>query len=388
MRGNNGGGNPYEANMQARAAVVRHSIEMTQPIYSATLAGSAIGQVVNIPVRNVGLLKRFIVRITGTFTAGAAETLTQSPHGIANLLSNVTLTDYANQVRVNTSGWHLHALASARRRRTYTAGYVNDTPNDYDNNWAVSSCPATIAPTVASPFRWWYEIPCCYADDDLRGVIYAGTVSATANLQLTFNTAAILGSGSDPTLAVYGSNLASALGTLTAVQITVYQVYLDQIPVSEQGNLVLPALDLSQAYLIQNTVMSAIVPNQDNAIPYTNFREFLSTFAIFTQGTAGLNTAYGTDVNRWKLRSANFTNIWEKDPYLVALENRRVFMNDLPRGTYYFESRAMPINTIQYGNQELVINPIAALGTSAVYVGYESMANINQVTVAGSLPNT
>jgi len=61
---------------------------MLVPVYQATLTGTLPGQVVNVPIRNVGLLKRSKF----SFAQGAAETQTLTPNGLANLFSNVTLT--------------------------------------------------------------------------------------------------------------------------------------------------------------------------------------------------------------------------------------------------------------------------------------------------------
>ena len=106
-----------------------------------------------------------------------------------------------------------------------------------------------------------YEVPLAYSDDDLRGVVYANVVNATMQLQLTINTAGFFAAGStaDTTKAVYSSADSSVLGTLTNVTITVYQVYLDQLPVGQNG-VVLPVLDMATVYELKNTPFTAL-PN-------------------------------------------------------------------------------------------------------------------------------
>src|SRR4051812_29032850 len=101
---------PRQTNAFARDAVLNASIDMWQSVFSTTLQGSAINQVVNIPVRNVGLIKRFVVEVTCTVAQSAAETLTRTMLGPANIFSNITFTDLSNQTRVNTTGWHMHLL--------------------------------------------------------------------------------------------------------------------------------------------------------------------------------------------------------------------------------------------------------------------------------------
>ena len=227
-----------------------------------------------------------------------------------------------------------------------------------------------------------------YSDVDLRGAVYAGVVNATSQLQLTVNPAFTAGSGVDPTLSAYDSNLAVALATLTSVTITVYQSYIDQLPTDSRGQPILPMLDLSQSYQLQSTVMTGLLAGQDNQIPYANFRHFLSTAQIYTQGSAATNTAFGTDINYWALQTANGTQVWKKSPLTMAYDTRNTIGNDLPEGTYYYESRAQPLDTVTYGNLQLVVNPIAAASTTAVYVGYEMIANLYNLSAAGALPNT
>lgn len=381
--------NIIEQNMMARRLVVGTGRRMFQPIYQQTLSGSALGQTINIVPRNVGLITGFVVEISGTITAGVGETLSRTGHGPANILSNITYTDYSNQVRINDAGWHLYLLSSARRRSTAGAAYTNTSPSGYALNlWPVQAFPVTIAPTVASPVRWVYEVPLAYSDVDLRGAVYGGVVNATSQLQLTINPQLAVGNTVDNTLSGYASNLAAALATFTAVTVTVYQAYIDQLPTDKGGLPILPMLDLSQSYQLQSTVMTGLVAGLDNAIPYANFRHFLSTAQIYTQGGPVVNTAFGTDINYWALQTANGTQVWRKSPLTMAYDARSVLGNDLPPGTYYYESRAQPLDTVTYGNLQLIVNPIAALPATAVYVGYEMIANLYNLSAAGALPNT
>lgn len=370
-----------QANLMARQLVLQQSVDMWNSIYSTVLpAGNPEGTVINVPVRNVGLIKRFVIEISFTLAQAAAETLTRQPFGPANILSQLVFTDLSNQVRINTAGWHLHMLATARRMNAFGAAFTNDTPTGIGSNFPVIVAPASI--TTAQPIRMFYEVPVSYSDMDLRGGIYAGVVNATMNLQMTINPNMIVGSGASGTLAVYKSSTANDQGLVTNFAINVYQNYLDQLPFTSQGP-VLPALDQATAYLINNTAKPGLAQNLDNPFPFANFRNFYSTFAIFDQnGTLNL----GTDVNAWKLESANFTNIFNQDPFLTQLKTREIIGDDFPAGTYYFDFRAKPISTIQYGNMQLILNPSLVSGASSqVLLGYEALALINQVTQAGSL---
>lgn len=377
-----------EMNNYARNLVLAKAIDMWQTIDTRTLVGTIPGQVINIPVRNVGLIKRFVVEITGTFTRSAAETYTKTAFGVANLLSQVVFTDLSNQTRINTSGWHLHFLATARRQMAFGAAFTNDSPIAIGSNFPVITQSTTVNATPGT-FRMFYEIPISYGDFDLRGGIYAAVVSSTMNLQLTINPAFAVASTADPTLAAYISDGAAG-GALSNVVVRTYQNYLDQVPQTQNGP-VLPLLDLSTAYLLNNTVVSGLVANQDNGIPYANFRDFLSTFAVYDN--FGTSSTVGTDVNYWSIQSANYTNIIQIDPYMSSLLTREIINDDFPavtaRSTYYFDHRRKPISTLQYGNMQLVANLAQVqASTSNILIGYESLAIINQVTQAGSLYNT
>ena len=393
FKANTGGGagtptmTPQQANLLARAAVVRQSVNMLQSIYSTTLNANIPGQTLNIPIKNVGLVKRLIVRVTATVQAtGTTPSLTLSPFGPAQIFSNVVLTDLSNQTRINTGGWHLNGVASAKRRKIYGAAYTTDTPSGYGSNFGkVMAAPATIstAPTSDNVFAE-FEVPLAYTDEDLRGALYMNVTNANAYLQLTVNPNFAVASTADDTFAVYKMGASSTYNILS-MTINVYQNYLDQLPLASNGGPVLPLLDLSTAYLLGTSPIGALVANQDVPIPYANFRDFMSTFAIF-DNAGTLNT--GSDVNYWEIQSANFTAIQKTDPQLQAFLARQQFGDDPPAGVYYFDHRAKPISTIQYGNMALVLNALSVSAGASLSMGYESLALINMITQAGSLYGT
>jgi hypothetical protein len=379
--------NVMQANMMARNLVLERAVDMTQSIFAQTLTGNPKGQVVNVPLRNVGLIKRLIVEISCTVSQAVAETLTRTALGPSNLLSQIVLTDLNNQTRINTTGWHMHMLATARRQAAYGAAFTNDSPVLIGSNVPVSVSPTPV--TAAQTIRFFYEIPVAYSDYDLRGAIFANVVNATMNLQLTVNPNFVVASTGNPTLAGYISS-STDLGTLSNFTINVYQNYLDQLPQGEKG-AILPLYDLSTVYLLNNTVMTGLAANQDNPIPYANFRSFMSTFAIYDN--FGSATAVGAETNYWSIQSANYTNIIKYDPYMAQLQTRNIINDDFPaqlaRNTYYFDHRRKPINTIQYGNMQLIFNPAQVqASTSQVLIGFEALALQDQITQAGSLYGT
>ena len=364
-----------DQNAIARRLVIENSVEMRQPIYNATIV-PATQNIVTVLGRPVGLVKGFYVQLTATIvnTAGAAINLTK--FSVANLLRNVTLTDLYNQQRINTDGWHVYMVDVVKGRRVYGAAVTNDSPIGFGSNVSPISAPSTIAASGTATVRITYYVPCAYTHDDLRGAIYANTTTASIQLQLTINPNAIVSGGGDPTLAVYAGNPAS----VTSVTISVTQHYLDQIPQGPSGP-VLPVMDLSTNYELKRTLVPAFTPTQEKAIEYANFRQFLSTFVVYRPGADPAIS----DIQYFALQSANFTKIWQVDPYLNALMSRQIMGTDFPLGLYYFSSREKPISSIQYGNMELVINPLTAGAGTYAIVGYENFSTTNTVSQAGSL---
>jgi len=150
---------------------------------------------------------------------------------------------------------------------------------------------------------------------------------------------------------------------------------------TQQGP-VLPGLDLATAYLLNFTNVTPLVNAQDNPVPYANFRNFLSTTVVLdNNGVLGT----GTEINYFSLQSANYTNIWKIDPFLGKLWEREIMQDDFPLGNYYFDHRRKPISTVQYGNMQLIINPVGLNAAAVAYVGWEALAIVSQITNAGSL---
>jgi hypothetical protein len=391
---------PQQQNMLARQAVIRQAVDMTLPIFSQSYSAAnnqGPGLVINLPPRNVGLIKRFIIEVSGIITpAASAATLTAIGGG--NFFSQVVFTDLSNQQRISTTSWHLEAVATAKRRRPYASATALDAPSPFDtpgsrvpnpygygNNTNAASCPASLTASTATPFRLFFELPLAYTDHDLRGAVYGNVTNATMNVQLTVNPVLFTATGArNVQRGMYSS---AAAPTLTSFTVTVYQNFLDQLPIAQQGGPVLPLLDLSTAYLLNNTGISAIVVNTDNPITFANFRDFMSTTVIYDD-PANYSTIT-SPINWWSLQSANYTNIMKIDAPVNYLLSRQIIGSDFPLGTYYFDWRNRPLSTIQYGNLQLLNNPATVTDNqTAMLVGYESLALINMITQAGSLYGT
>lgn len=387
---------PAQANMQARRLILQGglvgntyfppAIDMWQPLNPGLPSSPGPGSVITFYVRNVGLVKRLVMQFKATVTAGASTTSTLTKWGLANLISNVTFFDLGNNQRINTTGWHLTAVASAKRRSVFAAAVTTDTPLGYgNNNNRVMFAPATIAATVASEIDFQLEIPFVRNDQDLRGAIFADVTQATMQVQVTLNPNMFVSSTADPTLAVYQSG-GSDLASLSGLTIQVYQNYLDQLPrVNGNGPPILPQLDLGTAYLLNQSSSGLPIVNQDNGYAFTNARTYESlTFAYDNNGTLNVN---GTDLNYVALTSANFTNILNLNGKMLGLMDRLVIKDDFPAGMYYLDFRHRPIDTNQFGNMVLNINPSSVGGSGAVfYYGAEAYGIIGLVNQGGSIP--
>lgn len=369
-------------NAGARAAVVANAQKLTQPLFSGTFV-PANQNVVNVAPRNVGLLLGFYIYVQGSLAA-ASGTGNLTQFGPANMLSQIQFLDLQNYTRHQTAGWHLALINAVKSKGAFAGAWtLSSYPINFANNYNVQTAPATI--TTGSPCKYLYYLPIAYSDFDLRGAIYAQVVSANMNLQLTINPAPVVTGTNDATLAVYGgATTVTAGGWSSAVTITIHQVYYDQLP--RQGiNPIVPALDLATVYELKNTALFGLVVGQDYQIAYSNFRDFLSTAVIYDNGGT-LNV--GSDINYWALQAANYVNLFNVPPYLAAVWGNSTIDDDMPKGTYYYDSRAKPISTTTYGNMNLTINPSVVNANAVLLVGFEDFGIQNQLIQAAGIANS
>lgn len=380
---------PAQQNAGARALVLSTSVNMWQQIFSAAFT-PANQNVINVPVNNVGLITGFLVKVSGSIHNTGGTLATLSAFGASNVLSSIVFTDLTNTIRIQTTGWHLGLINSAKQPLVFGGAYAPNVPVGYGNNWTVQSAPATIATTVTSAVQFYYYVPLAYSPSDLTGAMFASAINAQSYMQLTINTNPCVDAGIDATLAVYGGSVGSWSGNVT---ITVWQNYLDQLPRypagqvpenSPYGPYILPVTDLSNLYMLNNTAFSGLVPGQNYNIPFANYRTFLSTTVVYDN--AGVLNV-GSDVNNFSLLASNTTQIFNYGPQEAALFARSTFMADPPKGCYYFSHRSSPIQTINFGNINLAINPSAVTAGAGLLVAWEQIANVSQVQFAAALPN-
>lgn len=386
--------NALAMNAQISAMLRANSVEVKQNIYGEVRnTPSAGNNVFNIPFRNVGLIKGFIVQIAGTLSeiGGDDSAIVATEFNIANVLSNVTLYDLDNYQRINCAGWLLEMIGTSKEGFPHGAALLStafDTPVKYGNNY---NAVKFTAPTsgAAGSFEVYYWVPCAYSGSDLRGALYSGVVNATGYLQLTINPTPWVAQGADGTTAVMISNGATHVTppTISQVNVQVYQVYLDQLPRYQSGQNVgapiLPPIDISTQYRLNTTALTGVAVGQDFPAPFTNFQQFLSLSVIYDQ--AGTLNG-GTDLNYFALAAANTYLPFKLDPITVAWLSRHKIKTDWPAGAYMFDFRQQPVNTNQTGNMQLLLNAITAAAGTQVLAGFEAFALVNTVLGAASLP--
>ena len=402
-----------QLNNTARMAIRSLGVRRLQNIFNSTYTTNIPAQVTVTP-RNVGLVMGFWVKVVTVVANTSAATMTLSDFGPANSLSQIQLNDLQNNTRIQTTGFHLAMINSWKTKRVFASAltgfrgtdtgnqttgntfFGEDSPIGYGSNWTTISAPGSpiAATTGTGTVTMWYYVPLAYNPDnpnspDFRGAIYANVVNATWQLLLntpgTYGSALVAAYGTDSTQSMFfqTTNVAVAC-TTTSLTISVYQDYYDQLPTGNSGVL-LPIIDLATNYELKYTPQTAVVAGQDFPYQYANFRQFLSTLAIYINTGATGARGVGADINYWSLQAANFSNIWKIEPNLSALMTRQHIGVDLPPGCYMFDSRNRPISTTQYGNMQLVMNPITAGAGAYQLICVEDLAITQMLSMAGSL---
>lgn len=390
---------PQQQDAIATRAILAAAVDRIQLVASENVSPASNPVLIVQPI-NVGLIKRYTIVCTGTITNSGTTVLSLSDWGLANIFAQggIQYTDLNNYLRVNTSGAHLTLLAQAKRRRAYGSTVTDNFTDPVDNFsskmtqvppafWGVFQAVPQIPVGTSEPFRAVFELPLSYTDDDLRGAVWANVLNAVQQITLTVNQQAVTADPADINFAVY-HGAAGAAGSISAIKITVYQEYLDQLPranTPQGATTILPALSLSTVYELKSTLFSSITPNQEFYIPYANQRSFISTFATFGNDGSLLGRVRGTDVNYWALLAANSSYIWKLDPLTVTMKSRDHLNSDLPAGTYYFPSRRKNIATLQYGNLQLTLNANVATPAGYVNVMWEAFALQNTLQSGPSL---
>ena len=374
-----------QQNLMNRQTVLQQAVAVYQPINSQTF-NPAQTNPINIQPRYAGLMREMVVEFEATITNNdTANALTLTDFGVANLFSNVQFVDLNGFTRINTTGWHLDMIDSIKSQKPSFGCFASTTNRmvNFGENFPVILSPATIAPSTTATIAGFLRVPISYHEGDLRGAILMAQTNATARLVLSVNQAPFAAAGADTTNAIYSGTTTAVISSVT---INVYQNYLDQLPVDSKGAYILPVQDLAQNYELITASVPNIAQGVENYYLYPNQRDFLSTIGIFDNNTTGnAGRTNGSDTNYYALKTASMYSIWQKDPATLAAETRRILKADFPLGCYYFNSRHSPIQTSQFGNISLALNPKTSSNSALWTLALEDFYYPNVAIMAGSV---
>lgn len=394
--------NAATQNQLARNLIMSQALEMQTQLASVTLSATVnnAGQVINVTPRNVGLLKGFYVEYNAIVkNTNAAAAITPTPMSALNLFSNIQFTDLQNNVRVNCPGYQIGLLNTLKQKNPFASAFLNssiDCPVKYGNNSTGTvqgaantdvcwQSPASIAAAGTGVVTGLIFVPIAYSDHDYRGALYSNVVNGQMNLQFTINPTPGYVAGGSLQLAMYGPADSAVTVQILSANVTVTQVYMDQLPIDPRSGLpILPQRDISTIYELKNTTFTAAPANNDFPMQYPNFRDILSSIIVLDPFTNPSNVPFFT--NYFALQAANTTNVFKRTAALNQALTRNIMGFDLPNGVAYFSFRGKPLSTTQYGNLQLIFNGNANwLQSSAIYHCWESFASIATITQSGSL---
>ena len=352
------------ANAQAVAIINQYARPIYQPMTATqVLDGSMLGRTpvfARMSPRMAGLLRKITVRVEVDIKVPAGTTLIPGLFGPAAVVGNVQFTDLNNNKRIDTTGWHLAALAAVKNRQPPGAAFLTDTPlgfgNEYGQGIAMPSVPNALSSDTVVTVEMVYEVPISYGASDLRGVMYVSTTQATAYLQVEINPLLLQPAGPDAnadSVYTYGG---TGIPTVASIRVSPWQDYLDQIPLTSAGAVILPTQDMGKLYQLINTTQSGITPNTDFRIDFGNLRTYQSQIVRYKNGNA-----YRTDdIDLFKIEAANMYQFLNIDPKMLSYKTRNALGMDMPPGSYYFDVRNQPVNTTMYGNLAIIMNANSA----------------------------
>lgn len=401
MANGSGGAQPaqqsaYQANLQIRNGILANAVPVLQNIKSGSITNYAAGspsQVTTL-LSNTGFIRRVFLEITATVNCGASHTATPTFFGPANLLSNVTFTDQNNRQRINTTGLHLHLRASEHKRRSFGGALVASTgisdPSGVGANFPVMNSTGAVSGGTAKTFTWIYEIPIVNSNQDLTGGIYANQTTSNNQLQFTINPAFFEYNG-DPFNSAYSMDaaLATSAPTLTSINWTLYQDFLDDLPVytsgAQQGYAILPQLDVSWSLNLFMLNPGAQVQGQDNLYALQPFNTYTNIMAFWDNYT--YNGAVGGDVTTLYVKISNSYILRQWDPLILASLTRNLLGTDMPGNVssaatsgaiYNMDFRSKPLSVDQLSATNIIFHPSTVETAASLMYGVEYLWFANQ----------
>lgn len=379
----------YANNMTIRQNILANAIPVFQNVRSGTLTYTA-GSPTNWTVlaSNVGLLRRFYLVLTGTVNCASGHTATPTWFNLPNLISNVQFIDQNNRLRINTTGMHLHMASSEKRKRVFGNADLSTSftdPTGFGGNFATNQSTGAVSGGTAKNFVWVLEIPVVNSNNDLTGAIYANQTTSNNQLQFTLNPNAFV-YNVDAYNAAYTMDaaLATSLPTLTNLTWTLYQDFLDQLPVDNTGFAQLPPIDIAYALVYQMINPGAIVQAQDNLYALPPFNVYQNLMLFWDNPT--YTTSVGGDLSYIKVQISNTYVLRQFEANMKAILTRNSVGADFPAkatsnqsgAIYNLDFRNKPLTVNQLSSTNIVFNPSNAGTGSNLQIGQEYIWYANQ----------
>src|SRR5208282_4662591 len=181
--------------------------------------------------------------------------------------------------------------------------------------------------------------------------------------------------------------LATNTPTLTNLTWTLYQDFLDQLPIDNTGFAQLPPIDIAYALVYQMINPGVQVAAQDNLYalpPFNVYQNLMLFWDNYTYNTAPV----GSDVNYVKVQIANTYILLQQDPLANAIKTRNLIGSDFPTviaatntsgAVYDLDFRHKPLSVNQMSSTNIVFNPsTVATATSNLQIGQEYIWYANQ----------
>lgn len=372
---------PEQQNQLARNLIFSVAKPIMQQVGTKTFATVAAGSnVYTVNPLQIGFLRRFIVVVTATITNASGGTVTLTPNGADNLLTNITYNDFTGNPRHNCSGRALSYVEAAKYGRIPGAALTSDSVSGYGSIIASNVAPASLATTVAGTVTRVFEIPIMVdTGKNMAGGMWLGVNNQSTTLNLTLNTAP--GTAGDPLSAIYAG---SANVTMTNATVTVYQDYWNNVPTDKNGNPILPLNDLSTAYMITETNSGlTFAAGQQSQWNFPTFSKLLGTYFAYVNGATTLNA--GTDITAIRLVVSNYSIIKEYSAFSISRVARDVVGSDFPKGQYGVMSRMHPLDVNQYPSLQLQITPTTAASNSYAMITTELLRPMQYMAAASGV---
>lgn len=378
---------PAQQNQMARQAIFSQATPIIQRINAPiTVANVASGNnTISINPLNIGFLRRFLVEVTATIANPGTTTVTLSPNGIDNLLTNITFNDFTGNPRHNCSGRALSYVEAAKYGRIPGAALASDTASGFGSNIQSDYAPATIAAGGNATVSRVFEVPIMVDTGRfMAGGLWLGVNNQSTLLKLTLN-ANPVPIGGDPLLAVY-TGAATTAGSITSATVTVSQDYWNFGPSlmdPKTGMPILPTQDVSTAYMITETSSGmTFAAGQAASWNFPTFSKLLGTYLTYDNGNA-LNA--GTDVSLLALVVSNYSIIKQFSPKLLDRLTRDVSRASYPAGTYALMSRMHPLDVSQYPSLQLQFTPSSVQSGAYALITTELLRPMQYMAAASGM---